>query len=97
MVHTIDNDQAAPNGTPSGWGTLDNADVVADDTNDYNLTGWRAALRWEINDNWAATASYLTQKSESGSYSAYDPNVGDLQAIRYKPRVFMIMSMMSPR
>jgi outer membrane receptor protein involved in Fe transport len=86
--HTIDNDQAAPNGTPSGWGTLDNADVVADDTNDYNLTGWRAALRWEINDNWAATASYLTQKSESGSYSAYDPNVGDLQAIRYNPEFY---------
>lgn len=86
--HTIDNDQAAPNGTPSGWGTLDNADVVADDTNHYSVTGWRAALRWEINDQWAATASYLTQKSDAGSYSAYDPNVGDLQAIRYNPEFY---------
>ena len=29
--HTIDTDVQAPNGSPSGWGTLDNGDVVADD------------------------------------------------------------------
>jgi iron complex outermembrane receptor protein len=86
--HTIDTDVQAPNGTPSGWGTLDNADVVADDTNHYIGTGWRAALRWQINDQWSATASHLNQKTESGSYSAYDPNVGDLEVIRYNPEFY---------
>jgi len=69
--------------SPSGWGTLDNADVVEDDINDHKVSGWRAALRWEINDEWIADLSYLKQKTDSGSYSGFDPNVGDLKAIRY--------------
>ena len=69
--------------SPSGWGTLDNADVVEDDINDHKVNGWRAALRWEVNDQWSADLSYLRQKTNSGSYSGFDPNVGDLQAIRY--------------
>jgi len=49
--------------SPSGWGTLDNADVVEDDINDHKVSGWRAALRWEINDEWIADLSYLKQKN----------------------------------
>ena len=69
--------------SPSGWGTLDNADVVEDDINDYKATGWRAAVRWDMNEDWSATATMIQQSSEAGSYNGFDPNVGDLQTIRY--------------
>ena len=74
--------------SPSGWGTLDNADVVEDDINDHKVTGWRAALRWEINDQWSADLTHIQQKTDSGSYSGFDPNVGDLQDIRYNEEFY---------
>jgi outer membrane receptor protein involved in Fe transport len=68
---------------PSGWGTLDNAHAVEDDWNDSEIGGWRASLRWEINENWTATAMYLHQNTESGANSDFDPFVGDLETIRF--------------
>ena len=90
---TIDNDTKAValyGRSPSGWGTMDNSDVVEKDINDYNIDGWRAAVRWEINDQWAATASYLSQSSVSGSYNGFDPNVGDLEEIRYNEEYYNV-------
>ena len=68
---------------------MDNSDVVEKDINDYNIDGWRAAVRWEINDQ-AATASYLSQSSVSGSYNGFDPNVGDLEEIRYNEEYYNV-------
>jgi outer membrane receptor protein involved in Fe transport len=79
--NTIDTDRIS--GAPSGWGELDNADVVEDDINDYVATGYRAAVSWQINEDWETTLSYLSQKTESGSYNAYNPYVGDLEIIKY--------------
>lgn len=90
---TIDNDTKAValyGRSPSGWGTMDNSDVVEKDINDYNIDGWRAAVRWEINDQWAATASYINQSSVTGSYNGFDPNVGDLETIRYNEEYFNV-------
>jgi outer membrane receptor protein involved in Fe transport len=75
--------EGAQGRAPSGWGSLDNADVVEDDINDYEVDGFRVSARWEINDDWAATFSYLNQSSESGSYNGYIPGVGDLETVRY--------------
>ena len=52
------------------------------------MNGWRAALRWEVNDQWSADLSHLRQKTDSGSYSGFDPNVGDLQTIRYNEEYY---------
>jgi len=73
--------------SPSGWGTLDNADVVGEDINDHKVKGWRAAVRWDINESWDATLSYLTQKTDSGSFGGFDDNVGDLKTIRYNEEI----------
>ena len=35
-------------------GNFDNADVVEDNFNTWDLQGGRAALKWNINDNWQA-------------------------------------------
>jgi len=68
---------------PSGWGTLNNAAVVEEDWNDSESRGYRAALRWQVSDNWAVTLSTSSQKTESGAPNDYDPFVGDLQTIRF--------------
>ncbi len=69
--------------TIAGFGTLDNAAFVKKDANDSEVSGWRAALRWEINDDWAATVSAIHQLTESGFDNDYDPNVGDLETIKF--------------
>lgn len=86
--HTFDNNAAGY--TPSGWGTLDNADVVKDDINDVKTTGWRAAVRWDVNEDWTVTASTIHQKTEAGSFaSAHDPSfIGDLKTINYNKEYY---------
>jgi len=68
---------------PSGFGTLDNSEYVDNDSNDSKMTGWRAAVRWEINDNWSATLSALHQKTENGAWDSYDPYLGDLKIVTF--------------
>jgi iron complex outermembrane recepter protein len=68
---------------PSGFGDLNNDKYVEDDWNDSEVLGWRAALRWDINEDWSATFSALHQETDGGAYSFYDPNVGDLETVRF--------------
>lgn len=82
--HTIDNDTkavAAWGRSPSGWGTLDNSDFVSKDINHHEVDGYRASIKWDINDQWSTNLSYLKYNSDSGSYARMDPNVGDLENI----------------
>ncbi|EED34620.1 hypothetical protein NOR51B_558 [Luminiphilus syltensis NOR5-1B] len=76
--------------SPSGWGTLDNADVVEDDINDFRVDGFRAALRWDVNENWTATGMYMNQSSDAGSYNFTDDYAGDLATVLYNEEFFDI-------
>ncbi|HOP19300.1 MAG TPA: TonB-dependent receptor [Amphiplicatus sp.] len=69
-------------GTTSG-GTVDNADVVEDDVNSATYYGGRTALRYLVNDDWTVTAAYLFQDVNVHGRSDYDPDVGDLEAVRF--------------
>jgi outer membrane receptor protein involved in Fe transport len=82
--HTPDA-SALPDGPdyPAGFGTLDNSQVVDDRWNDATVTGGRAALRWDMNDRWAATVSVSAQKTETGADNYYDPYVGDLKTVKF--------------
>lgn len=68
---------------PSGFGDLDNSEFVSKDINDSEITGYRALLRWDINENWSATAGYLYQETESGADNFHDPYAGDLEVVRF--------------
>jgi iron complex outermembrane receptor protein len=81
--HTPDTSNVEGLVMPSGFGTLDNADVVEDDWNDSQLDGWRAALRWEVNEEWAATASYIHQETKNGASNSYDPYAGDYKTVNF--------------
>ncbi len=78
-----DRSDPANNHAPSGFGTLDNAASVEKNWNEEDVYGGRVHLRWEMNDNWAATASYHYQKSDAGADSVMDPFVGDLEVVRF--------------
>ena len=73
----------APNLAPSDWGRLDNAAVVDKNWNENDVYGGRVHLRWEMNDSWAATASYHHQRSEQGGDNSFDPFVGDLKTVKF--------------
>jgi iron complex outermembrane receptor protein len=87
--HTADwwgpGDRSDPdnNLNPGQFGTLDNAASVDKNWNEDEVMGGRVHLRWEMNDDWAATASYHFQKSDAGADAAMDPFVGDLAVVRF--------------
>jgi outer membrane receptor protein involved in Fe transport len=65
------------------FGSLDNAEFVKEDVNDSEIDGWRVALKWDINENWSATAGYLHQETDNGAYQFYDPYAGDLEKVNF--------------
>lgn len=73
-----DNNQA-----PAQFGTLDNAASVDKNWNEDEVYGGRIHLRWEVNENWAATGSYHLQRGERGGDNAMDVFVGDLETVRF--------------
>ncbi len=60
-----------------------NADVVEKDWNDYSLYGGRLAARWQINPQWEASLSYVTQYSESKGDWLTDPAIGDYKIVSF--------------
>jgi len=68
---------------PAGFGSLDNRDAVEERWNDAETVGARLHLLWEMNDNWSANLTGMTQTTESGADNDFDPYVGDLQTVRF--------------
>jgi len=56
-----------------------NAALVQDDWNEYKKTGGRAALRWDINEDWSTTLTAMAENSSFDGSAYRDPAVGDYQ------------------
>ena len=80
--HTPDT-SAVGTAYPAGFGTLDNSASVEKRWNDADIKGGRVILAWNINDNWNASLTALTQDTKAGADNDYDPFVGDLQTVRF--------------
>jgi len=78
-----DRSDPANNMNPGQFGTLDNAASVDKNWNEDEVMGGRVHLRWEMNEDWAATASYHYQKADAGADAVMDPFVGDLEIVRF--------------
>ena len=65
------------------WGNLRNDDVVEDNWNSAKHTNVRVSARWNVNDNWSATAAYHYGDTKSEGSAGYNPYVGDLQTIGF--------------
>ena len=84
--HTADQSFGVPwpqAGVAGGHGSLDNAEAVDDDANFVRVKGGRAALKWEINDDWEATISTMHQETSQGNGNYFDIYRGDLNMVSF--------------
>lgn len=64
--------------------TINNDAVVEDDFNDSMVSGVRALLKVDLNDNWTLTPGIMFQDAEATGVWFHDPeDLGDLQAQRF--------------
>jgi outer membrane receptor protein involved in Fe transport len=70
---------------PIGAGAISNAAYVRDNYNTVYTKGGRAALKFDINDNWSVTPSTMVQSVSSEGFFGYDPAVGDLKLAHFGP------------
>jgi len=66
--------------------TIDNNHLIADDINESEKVGLRAALRVNLSDNWTGTVGVITQETDSDGVWEYDPTLpGEDSIQRYNP------------
>ena len=65
--------------------TINNDAVAKNNFNDTTIYGGRAALRWNIGDNWAITPFVMVESTKANGFNAYSPTVGDLQLAHFSP------------
>lgn len=70
---------------PTPGSTISNANRAAEDYNDVETHGARAALRIDLNDSWTITPVLMGQEQKANGAFAYDPSVGDLGVTRFRP------------
>ena len=84
--HTADQSFGVPwpqAGVAGGHGSLDNAEAVDDDVNFVRVKGGRAALKWDMNDDWTATISTMHQETSQGGGNYFDIYRGDLNIVSF--------------
>jgi outer membrane receptor protein involved in Fe transport len=65
---------------------VNNAAFVEDDFNTSEVTGGRATIGIDLNDNWSVTARVMHQRQSDNGVWDHDPEgVGDLQVARFFP------------
>jgi iron complex outermembrane receptor protein len=79
------NTAPCPTVAPLGAGSISNAAYVRDNYNYVYQRGGRAALKWDVNDNWTVTPTVMVQSLTSNGFFGYDPGVGDLKITHFGP------------
>ena len=64
-------------------GTTDNLDVVEEDWNDQEITGGRLAGLWQINPQWQASLSFVSQYGDTNGDWLTDPAIGDYKIVSF--------------
>ena len=64
-------------------GNGDNAAVVEEDWNDYEVSGGRLQALWTISDNWDLLASFIAQNGKTTGTWESDPALGDYRITRF--------------
>lgn len=80
----IDNIPATRTFATSGE-TIDNTPFAKKDFNGSQTFGGRAALKFDLNDDWTVTPSVMAQDQRSTGVNAYEPAVGYLKVERFGP------------
>ncbi|MEE3236552.1 MAG: TonB-dependent receptor [Pseudomonadota bacterium] len=64
-------------------GNFDNAQVVEDDFNEYDVNGARFSALWAVTDKWSALASVVTESTHAEGSWETDPYLGDHKITRF--------------
>ncbi len=64
-------------------GTKDNSAAAGENINDVDITGGRVRATWFVNEDWSVSAGAILQNTSAGARNDYDPNVGDLQTLKF--------------
>ncbi|HKE97269.1 MAG TPA: TonB-dependent receptor [Povalibacter sp.] len=70
---------------PTAGITIQNPAFAKNDYNDVDTYGARAALRIDLNDSWTITPTVMGQKQVAHGSFAYDPSLGDLDIVKFRP------------
>ena len=68
-----------------GAGAITNAPWAKNNYNTADTKGGRAALRFDLSENWTVTPTFMAQRVTTEGFFGYDPGVGDLQVVHYGP------------
>jgi iron complex outermembrane receptor protein len=68
-------------------GNYDNADFVKKNHNEYDVTGGRVHLLWNISDNWSAMLSYVGEETEGIGAWDGDAALGDYEVTRFQDEI----------
>jgi iron complex outermembrane recepter protein len=85
VVPSSANTAPCPSVGTIGAGAISNAAYRANDYNGVITKGGRAALRFDISDNWHVTPTAMVQSLKANGFFGYDPAVGDLQVTHFGP------------
>ena len=64
--------------------TKTNHDVAEDNIGDIETNVLRLTAAWELNEDWLVTGMYNYQSSQADGISSWNPELGDLNQIRFK-------------
>ncbi len=70
---------------PTSGATIDNSQFVKKNFNTVDTIGGRAALKFDLNENWTITPSIIAQQVRANGVFGYDPNVGYLEVQHFGP------------
>ena len=65
--------------------TISNAGMVHDNFNPVETYGGRAAIKFQLNDNWSITPTVIAQDMRADGIFGYNPSVGDLEVQHFQP------------
>jgi outer membrane receptor protein involved in Fe transport len=65
--------------------TANNSAFVKNDINPVQTFGGRAALKWDLNDNWTIMPTFVAQDTRAEGVFGYEPSVGTLDVNRFQP------------
>ncbi len=68
--------------------TLSNAALVKNNFNHVDTYGGRAALKFDLNDNWTIMPTVVAQDTRAPGVFGFQPSVGDLQVQRFQPDAY---------
>ncbi|MDX1499105.1 MAG: TonB-dependent receptor [Woeseiaceae bacterium] len=68
-------------------GNYDNADLVEDDFNEYDVDGGRLHVLWDLNDKWSTLFTLMGENTTADGVWDTDAALGDYEVVRFEEEI----------